>query len=159
MIKLENLSKQIENIKEETKHHDPARKPLKDIGNEIKSDKEIINQKLHISRALNVDDYFMKIRRRIQNQFTSKEPLFSADEMISMPAVEKMLSLKRRHEQICLKEDSESQIIPVDCSSEEGETNNKLKSKTRNQSDFSKLEKMLNFSHLYRGSLDHISKL
>ena len=121
-------------------------------GTEIRKEKEVeqplreatnpnvlLNPKLYMPKSLAVDDYFNKIHEKIQEQFAQKTPMFSVEEMLAVPALEKMLCPQGRKSagsaMLSDMENSEDEIVKLAT----------MAPKCRAD----RVEGMLNFPHLY----------
>ena len=132
IIRVEHINKKILKDNTSTNNKPP-------ITNNTKDEEMILNAKLHAAKILKIDNYFEEIRSKVQTQFLSTTPIFSVEEMVSMPAIDKMLSIKSKHNLSTTHSSQHS----IDTKSRT------LTNKCILTSKGQKLMKMLNFGHLY----------
>eukprot|EP00826_Nyctotherus_ovalis_P050588 TRINITY_DN6218_c0_g1_i2.p1 TRINITY_DN6218_c0_g1~~TRINITY_DN6218_c0_g1_i2.p1 ORF type:complete len:160 (-),score=40.60 TRINITY_DN6218_c0_g1_i2:61-540(-) len=140
VINLQHLSKKL--LKENPPHNQNEPPSASSI---------IINPKLRIAKSLNVDSCFEKLHSKVQTQFMSEVPLFSVEEMVSMPAIDKMLSLKGKRK-------ASKESIAATGDHEKSKHIEELKGPStlhsKNGKSLEEVEKMLNFAHLYAEDAD-----
>ncbi len=112
-----------------------------------------MNPHLHIPKTLRVDDYFERIHASVREQFRRKTPTIRVEEMLALPALEKMfcpVSASIGQKSRDLQQRRNETIIAAGKEETKMSMGKITRLKTRiKQGENADLAKMLNFASLY----------